>query len=130
MPSNANGTAPRASAAARANQRVGDSAASVVATAVTATSAAEARPKSAAERTRAANRTRNRIGSVRTNRSHDDSRSAAIPTPNWKNETPSTAKPANEARRRVGSASVSERGATKSRKNSAGNARVGTLNVG
>ena len=66
-------------------------------------------PKSDAESTRAANRVRGRSGSVRTNRSQGDSRSAAIPTPNWKNATARTANPANEASRRVGSASASRR---------------------
>jgi hypothetical protein len=51
-----------------------------------------------------------------------------MPTPNWKNATARTAKPANDASKRVGSAS--DRGATKRRKKSAGNAIVGTLKAG
>src|SRR5581483_2029646 len=129
-PRSANGTAPSASAAASAAQRSGESEASVVATATVATRPAEARPKTAPEATRAASRVLSRIGSVLRKRSHGDSRSAAIPTPNWKKATPRTANPANDASRSVGSASVSDRGATKSRKKSAGKASVGTLKVG
>ena len=100
----------------------------MVVSAAAATSTADPSPKSAAETTRAAKRTRSRSGRVRTNRSHGDSRSPAMPTPNWKNATASTAKPVNEASRRFASASA--RGVTKSRKNSAGNDKVGMLNAG
>src|SRR5581483_3999567 len=129
-PRRANGTAPSASAAASAVQRSGESEASVVANAAAATRPAEASPNTAPEATRAASRVLSRTGSVLRKRSHGDSRSAAIPTPNWKKATPRTANPANEASSSVGSASPSDRGATNRRKKSAGKPSVGTLKVG
>src|SRR5581483_3175410 len=128
IPSSAKGKAPRPRATASAIQRAVVSCASVVATAAIATTPAEANPNSAADSARAANRTRDRSGRTRTYRSQGDSRSVAMPTPNWKNATPSSAKPANEANRRV--ASAFSRGATNRRKKSAGRPMVGTLKAG
>ena len=65
---------------------------------------------------------------MRRKRSQGDSRSAAMPTPNWKKATARSANPAKDATSSV--ALRSSREETNSRKNSAGNASVGTLKAG
>src|SRR5579862_3055466 len=118
MPRNANGTVPAASATARAAQRGADSEALLTETAVASRSAAAAVANTAADASRAPNRTPGPTGSVLRYASHGETRSTAIPTPNWKNATPMTAKPANVAVRAV--ASTRPPDVAKKRKNTVG----------
>src|SRR6266508_2193576 len=97
MPSSANGTAPTSSAAANSGQRESGSPADVDVSAAPTTSDAAAAANRSADATREPMRTRGETGSVRKKISHGDTLSAAIPTPNWKKTTPSTATAANPA---------------------------------
>jgi hypothetical protein len=82
------------------------------------TTEADASPKTVPDSRRAVKRRLVRTGSVLRKRSHGVSRSAAMPTPNWKNATARKAKPANDASSIV--AFLSSRETTKRRKNRPG----------
>src|SRR5204862_7310175 len=117
-PSSANGTQPASSAAQRESQPRPGGAAGVAAAAAATTPPAAASEKQRADSVRPANRATAPADSVRRKACHGDARSAAIPTPNWKNAIPSTAKPANAAI--LASGSWPGCGTTKKRKNIVG----------
>ena len=118
---------PASSVVVTASHRDGGNDTSDVASAAAITSVADVSPNASAETIRAVKRAAGDTGRMRRNVCHGDARSAAIPTPNWKNATPSTAKAAYDA---IARSSGSSSRRPNARKITVRKRSVGTLKLG